>query len=205
MSAVIRVEGVAYSYDGAPAVDHVSFEVGAGEVLGFLGPNGAGKTTTLKMMTGLLPVREGTVSIMGMDISRQRNRVQSRIGVCFEEKNHGSLRGNAAALVVSLAVAALMLTEVGLIFGTAAKDSRGLFTLMKSTGVLFMAPVFFYLFPGWPQWIAKLFPTYWVIDPVVGAAVRGESLGGVALTVAVALGLSAALVPAVALTARRVE
>ena len=96
-----------------------------------------------------------------------------------------------------------MLTEVGLIFGTAAKDSKGLFTLMKSTGILFMAPVFFYLFPGWPQWIAKLFPTWWVIDPVVGVAVRGEALGGIAGTLAVGLVLCVAIVPVIALTARR--
>jgi ABC-2 type transport system permease protein len=116
---------------------------------------------------------------------------------------NGSLKGDAAALVLSLLVAALMLTEVGLIFGTAAKDSKGLFTLMKSTGILFMAPVFFYLFPGWPQWIAKLFPTYWVIDPVVAVALRGESLGDIVLTLVVALGLCVLLVPVVALTARR--
>ncbi len=87
MDEVIRVESVAYSYNGTPAVDHISFEVGAGEVLGFLGPNGAGKTTTLKILIGLLPVQEGSVSILGMDIKKQRKEVQSRIGVCFEEKN----------------------------------------------------------------------------------------------------------------------
>lgn len=84
---VVKVEDVAHSYNGAVAVDHVSFEVGKGEVLGFLGPNGAGKTTTLKIMTGLLPIQAGAVSVMGMDIARQRKEVQSRIGVCFEEKN----------------------------------------------------------------------------------------------------------------------
>ena len=87
MEAIVKVESVAYAYNGTLAVDHISFEVGAGEVLGFLGPNGAGKTTTLKMLIGLLPVQEGRVSILGMDITRQHKDVQSRIGVCFEEKN----------------------------------------------------------------------------------------------------------------------
>jgi ABC-2 type transport system permease protein len=116
---------------------------------------------------------------------------------------NGSLKGNAVALVIALAVAALMLVEVGLIFGTTAKDAKGLFTLMKSTGILFMAPVFFYLFPGWPQWIAKIFPTYWVIDPVVAVSLRGEALGGIAATLSVALGLCVVLVPVIAFTARR--
>ncbi|MBN1288993.1 MAG: ABC transporter ATP-binding protein [Actinobacteria bacterium] len=87
MADSVRVENVAYAYDGVQAVDHISFNVGAGEVMGFLGPNGAGKTTTVKMLTGLLPVEEGEVDILGMDISKQKKDVQARIGVCFEEKN----------------------------------------------------------------------------------------------------------------------
>ena len=50
------------------AVDHLSFEVGAGEVLGFLGPNGAGKSTTMKMLTGFLAPTAGTAVINGHDI-----------------------------------------------------------------------------------------------------------------------------------------
>lgn len=118
---------------------------------------------------------------------------------------NGSLKGDAGALVLSLAVAALVLTEVGLVFGTAARDSKGLFTLMKSTGILFMAPVFFYLFPGWPQWIAKLFPTYWVIDPVVGVTIRGESVADIAWTLVVAVVLGAVLLPVIALASRRID
>ena len=73
--------------NGTPAVDHISFEVGRGRCSASWARTGPGKTTTLKMLTGLLPVQEGKVSILGMDIARQRKEVQSRIGVCFEEKN----------------------------------------------------------------------------------------------------------------------
>jgi ABC-2 type transport system ATP-binding protein len=55
--------------------------------LGFLGPNGAGKTTTLKMLIGLLAPQEGQISILGMDIKKDLIKIQSQIGVCFEEKN----------------------------------------------------------------------------------------------------------------------
>lgn len=83
----ILAENIAYSYDKILAVDHISFRVGAGEILGFLGPNGAGKTTTLKMLVGLLAPREGRVSILGRDMVKEREEVQARIGVCFEEKS----------------------------------------------------------------------------------------------------------------------
>jgi ABC-2 type transport system ATP-binding protein len=69
------------------AVDHISFNVGAGEILGFLGPNGAGKTTTVKMLTGQLRPKEGRATLMGFDIAKQTAEVQSRIGVCFEQTN----------------------------------------------------------------------------------------------------------------------
>ena len=56
------------SYGNLVAVDELSFEVGAGEVLGFLGPNGAGKSTTMKMLTGFLTPTSGTAVINGHDI-----------------------------------------------------------------------------------------------------------------------------------------
>ena len=55
-------------YGSLLAVDHLSFTVGAGEVLGFLGPNGAGKSTTMKMLTGFLTPSSGTAVINGHDI-----------------------------------------------------------------------------------------------------------------------------------------
>ncbi len=55
-------------YGSLVAVDQLSFDVGAGEVLGFLGPNGAGKSTTMKMLTGFLAPTSGTARINGHDI-----------------------------------------------------------------------------------------------------------------------------------------
>ncbi|HTW40623.1 MAG TPA: ATP-binding cassette domain-containing protein [Thermoplasmata archaeon] len=62
------------------AVDHVSFEVGEGEVYGILGPNGAGKTTTLKMLTTLLPISSGSATVAGFDVAREPARVRAVIG-----------------------------------------------------------------------------------------------------------------------------
>ncbi|MGQ9535828.1 MAG: ABC transporter ATP-binding protein [Actinomycetota bacterium] len=83
----ISAENIAYSYDGRPAVNHISFQVRRKEILGFLGPNGAGKTTTLKMLVGLLVPQDGRITILGRDIVRERAVVQAQIGVCFEEKS----------------------------------------------------------------------------------------------------------------------
>ena len=62
------------------AVGDVSFEVAAGEVLGFLGPNGAGKSTTMKMITGFLAPTSGTAVICGHDIQRRPLAAKRRIG-----------------------------------------------------------------------------------------------------------------------------
>lgn len=83
----ITAENLTYRYGQLLAVDHISFEVGAGEVLGFLGPNGAGKSTTVKMLTGQLRIQEGRATLLGVDVARQPKQVQAQIGVCFEITN----------------------------------------------------------------------------------------------------------------------
>jgi len=83
----ILAEGLTYRYGELLAVDHISFNVAVGEILGFLGPNGAGKTTTFKMLTGQLKPKEGKATLLGMDIAKDSVKVQGKIGVCFETTN----------------------------------------------------------------------------------------------------------------------
>ncbi len=83
----LAAENIAYAYGDITAVDHISFQINKGEVLGFLGPNGAGKTTTLKMLIGLLAPQDGSITILGEDMVKNREKVQAQIGVCFEEKS----------------------------------------------------------------------------------------------------------------------
>jgi ABC-type multidrug transport system ATPase subunit len=88
VTVAIRVEDLGFTYrGGVRAVDGVSFEVAAGEVLGLLGPNGAGKSTTIKMLTGQLNPDGGSVEVLGLPLPAERERAQARMGVCFEEKN----------------------------------------------------------------------------------------------------------------------
>ena len=86
-SSAIEVSDIAFSYGELRAVDGVSFTIGTGEILGFLGPNGAGKSTTIKMLTGQLHPDGGTIEMLGMDMPAEREEIQARMGVCFEEKN----------------------------------------------------------------------------------------------------------------------
>lgn len=67
MTTPIRVQDVTRSFDGVPAVDHLSFAVQPGSIYGFLGRNGAGKTTTLRMLAGLIKPHSGEVRICDKD------------------------------------------------------------------------------------------------------------------------------------------
>jgi len=62
------------------AVDALSFDVPAGQIVGFLGPNGAGKSTTLKMLTGMIEPSEGTATVCGFDLRRESIEVKRRVG-----------------------------------------------------------------------------------------------------------------------------
>jgi ABC-2 type transport system ATP-binding protein len=76
----IKVSSLTKVYGTQLAVDHISFELKKGEIVGFLGPNGAGKSTTMKMITGYLPPTEGTALVSGFDIQQQPMEVRKRVG-----------------------------------------------------------------------------------------------------------------------------
>jgi ABC-2 type transport system ATP-binding protein len=69
------------------AVDGISFDITAGEIVGYIGPNGAGKSTTIKMLTGILVPTGGTVRVDGLDPQRSRIELAMRIGVVFGQRN----------------------------------------------------------------------------------------------------------------------
>jgi ABC-2 type transport system ATP-binding protein len=79
-AAAIQVENLTRRFGDFVAVDHVSFEVGAGEVVGYLGPNGSGKTTTIRMLLGLLRPDEGHATVLGFDSASQSEQVRARAG-----------------------------------------------------------------------------------------------------------------------------
>ena len=77
---MIEVQDLTKTYGSVTAVDHVSFTVNKGEILGFLGPNGAGKTTTMRILTGYMPATSGTARVAGFDVFNDSIEVRRRIG-----------------------------------------------------------------------------------------------------------------------------
>ena len=77
---VIEVEGLTKQFGSFVAVDHISFNVGRGEIFGFLGANGAGKTTAMRMLTGLSRPTGGRATVAGFDVERQPEEVKRHIG-----------------------------------------------------------------------------------------------------------------------------
>src|SRR5438105_3106122 len=77
---MITVKSLTKRYARTVAVDHISFEVQKGQIVGFLGPNGAGKTTTMRILTCFLPPTEGTANVAGFDVLEQPMEVKKRIG-----------------------------------------------------------------------------------------------------------------------------
>jgi branched-chain amino acid transport system permease protein len=78
---ILSVAGATRRFGGLVAVDSVSFELKAGEILGLIGPNGAGKTTMFNLITGTLPLHKGRISFLGRDISRRAQRQIARAGI----------------------------------------------------------------------------------------------------------------------------
>jgi len=87
MSAAVSARGLVKRYGEIVAVDGIDFEVQSGVCFGFLGPNGAGKTTTMKAVYGLAQVDAGELSVLGLDVRRERREVKARIGVVPQEQN----------------------------------------------------------------------------------------------------------------------
>jgi len=76
----VECDSLGYSFGSVQALAGVSFSVHAGEVFGLLGPNGAGKTTAIRVLATLLPPKEGTARIFGVDVTRQQLTVRRLIG-----------------------------------------------------------------------------------------------------------------------------
>lgn len=80
MEPVIETTNLTRRFGSFTAVDHISFTVNPGEVVGYLGPNGSGKTTTIRMLLGLLLPNEGQAQVLGFDIARQAERIREQVG-----------------------------------------------------------------------------------------------------------------------------
>lgn len=110
---MIEVKNLYRDYNGARAVENLTFTVETGEIFGFLGPNGAGKTTTLRILSTVLKPDRGEAFLGGYPVTRQPGRVRKILGVCPQE----------IALFPELTVKE-NLVFFGLMLGLNKKDSR---------------------------------------------------------------------------------
>ena len=77
----ISVRNLVVDYKNLRAVDNISFEAKAGEVTVVIGPNGAGKTSTMEVCSGVRAATSGVVSVLGLDPKKDREKINSQIGV----------------------------------------------------------------------------------------------------------------------------
>ena len=84
-TSLIHARGLTKRFGAFTAVDAVDFDVAPGEAFGFLGPNGAGKTSTMRMIGGVSPVTEGTLTVLGLDPARHGPQIRSRLGVAPQQ------------------------------------------------------------------------------------------------------------------------
>lgn len=80
----IDIQGLAHRYGDHRALENIEFTVKPGEIFGLLGPNGGGKTTLFRLLSTLLPLQQGTVSLFGNDVTARQSEVRAMIGVVFQ-------------------------------------------------------------------------------------------------------------------------
>ena len=76
----IQIAGLTRKIEKQLVLNNISFDIGAGEIVGFLGPNGAGKTTTMRILTGNLAYEVGSVRICGLEVKENRTQTNALIG-----------------------------------------------------------------------------------------------------------------------------
>ncbi len=79
--SIVKMEQLTKKFGEITAVDKMTLEIGEGEIFGLLGPNGAGKSTAINMMTGLLMIDSGSISILGRDIRKDKMAAKANIGI----------------------------------------------------------------------------------------------------------------------------
>lgn len=113
--------------------------------------------------------------------------------------------GTQPALLIGLILlGSLMASEIGVILGMVTGDLNSLFTIIKGLGILLYAPALVNLIPSLPAWTARLFPTYYLMGPVVEVSLHGASWHAITPDVLILLGLIIVGGLAVRFTARRV-
>ncbi|MBN2075803.1 MAG: ABC transporter permease [Dehalococcoidales bacterium] len=92
-------------------------------------------------------------------------------------------------LIMILALGGVMAVEIGLIFGALLKDISTLFAIWKTSAILLVGPGFIYMFPAIPQWIGRIFPTYYMLEPLMNITQKGAGWSQIAGNTLILLGI----------------
>jgi len=118
---------------------------------------------------------------------------------------NGALGPRPLEVLAVLLVGAMLVGTIGLLVAVISKDATMMFGVIKGLGILLFAPAIFYIFPDWPQWIAKLFPLYWVIEPIWQVSIMGKSISSVWAEIGIALAITGVLLSATLVLTRRLR
>ena len=113
--------------------------------------------------------------------------------------------GEVFGIVLALALGTAMLVQLGLVLGLWVKDMNTLYTWIKAGGILIVLPGLLALFPTLPEWISKLAPTYYFLQPIYDLSVGGATLSDVLPTLGICLLITVALFPLLWWSARTTE
>ena len=113
--------------------------------------------------------------------------------------------GEVAGILLALALGTAMLVEIGLILGLWVKDMTTLYTWIKVGGILIVLPGLLALFPTLPQWISKIAPTYYFLQPIYDLSVGGATLTDVLPLLGMCLLITLAIFPVLWWSARTTE
>lgn len=118
---------------------------------------------------------------------------------------NNALGGEVFALVVALLMSILMLSEIGMIFALLSKDVQSFYTIMKGSQIFLFTPAVLYIWPDLPEWILKIFPTYWMIEPIYKVGIEGGNFFDIRLELFVSFVICIALIPIIFFLAKRME
>ncbi len=107
------------------------------------------------------------------------------------------------AIVAVVALSTVMAVSFGLMLGASVKDLTTLFAFSKSGGIVLFAPAIVYMFPAIPQWIGRIFPTYYALQPIVDIAQKGAGWAEVRFDVIILAAIDAALLVLLAVILQR--
>ncbi|MGB9737698.1 MAG: ABC transporter permease, partial [Chloroflexus sp.] len=102
---------------------------------------------------------------------------------------NGAWSDQIGLVLLVLFLGAVLSAEVGILIGVLVRDINSLFATVKALGLVLYAPALIALFPELPQWIAQIFPTFYMVDPVIALVQRGAIFQDIAGQLVVLVGM----------------